>query len=457
MKDQTPSKVQTASKSANPSNVKNFIANEDLAPFPENEDLVEVMKKISNLIKLSDNWNNNMEAINLLRRVNKHKKSFFNTNFDAHFKYIASNYLSCPRTCIVKISLMLLSEIFSEVISHSKFPDWIEFLIPVVIKKNVLDRNFIGEEARNVLNTFTKNIHCTEGLTIFLKLIQDKNLKYSLRSYELFLDIIEEIDTEKLKTGIKWESILKEIIEISKIKKNPFPNRFKSLFSILLKKLGGDFMEKMLNDMLELEDYLYFSKKEMINFNETSIKLIQEEKGISTKSKIKITLKEHIKSMKHSEKIENDLVLAQEEKEQEKEVEVKLATASKNAKENLIMEKSSKKMPELVLKSSVKTVENDVEKSASGSKVIENENGNVDASTPVVKNENSAKKEIVIAENPLRNFSSVKKNENNNSPAMTGSKNLENINNEERTKGNIEVDPLRSSVAKLKDQENIIN
>ena len=79
------------------------------------------------------------------------------------------------------------------------------------------------------------------------------------------------------------------------------------------------------------------------------------------------------------------------------------------------MEKSSKKMPELVLKSSVKTVENEVEKSASGSKVIENENGNFDASTPVVKNENSAKKEIVIAENPLRNFSSVKKNENNNS------------------------------------------
>ena len=270
MKDQTPSKIQTATKSPNPSNFKNYIPNEELAPFPENEDLIEVIKKISNLIKLSENWSNNMEAINLLRRLNKHKKGFFNTNFDAHFKYIASNYLNSPRTCIVKISLMLLSEIFTEVISHSKFPDWIEFLIPVVIKKNVLDRNFIHEEAQNVLNVFTKNIHSTEGLTIFLKIIQDKNLKYSFRSYELFLDMIEQIDTEKLKTGIKFESILKEIIEISKIKKNPYPNRFKSVMLILLKKLGEDFMEKMLNDMLNLEDYLYFSKTDIINFNEVS-------------------------------------------------------------------------------------------------------------------------------------------------------------------------------------------
>ena len=167
MKDQTPSKIHTATKSPNPSNFKNYIPNEDLIPFPENEDLIEVIKKISNLIKLSDNWSNNMEAINLLRRLNKFKKGFFNTNFDAHFKYLASNYLNSPRSCIVKISLILLSEIFSEVISHSKFSDWIEFLIPVVIKKNVLEKNYIHEEAKNVLNTFTKNIHCTECLTIF--------------------------------------------------------------------------------------------------------------------------------------------------------------------------------------------------------------------------------------------------------------------------------------------------
>jgi hypothetical protein len=77
MKDQTPSKVMSALKTPNPSNIKTFILNEDLVDFPENEDLVEVMKKISSLIKLSDNWNNNMEAINLLRRVHKFRKTFF--------------------------------------------------------------------------------------------------------------------------------------------------------------------------------------------------------------------------------------------------------------------------------------------------------------------------------------------------------------------------------------------
>ena len=292
VKDTTPTKVATSSKKEITSNIKNYISNEELAPFPDNEDLVEVMKNISSLIKLSENWNNNMEAINLLRRLHKFRKTFFNTNFDAHFKYIASNYLNSPRTCIVKISLILLGEIFSEVISHAKFADWIEFLIPVVIKKNVLDKNFIHEEAQKVLNIFTKNIHCTEGLTIFLKMIQDKNLKYSLRSYELFLDIIEEIDTEKLKTGIKLEPVLKEIIKISENKMNPYPNRCKNVITILLKKLGNDFMEKMLTEMLNLEDFLYFSKTEIIIFNDYVMDLIKTSEGLS-----KVTLKEHIKSM----------------------------------------------------------------------------------------------------------------------------------------------------------------
>ena len=380
-----------------------------------------------------------MEAINLLRRLHKFRKTFFNTNFDAHFKYIASNYLNSPRTCIVKISLMLLGEIFSEVISHAKFADWIEFLVPVILKKNVLGKNMIDEEAKNVLTIFCKNIHCTEGLTIFLKYIQDKNLRYSSKSYELFLDIIEEIDTEKLQTDIKWEPVLKEIIKISENR----PDKCEGVFTILLKKLGNDFMEKMLNDMLNLEDYLYFSKTEMTVFNNHALSLIQAEKEPST-----ITLKEHIKSMKHSEKLEYDLIPAQEEDE------------AKDSKEVIT---SSKKMPELVIYSAKKTEEKEksvvnskakseivddiVEKSASGSKTIEN-----GCSSDVVNE--SSKRSIVIAENPLKNCSS-KKNEENNSPAM--SKKMDVIDNEERPKGSVEVDPLRSSVAKLKDQENAIN
>jgi len=301
-----------------------------------------------------------------------------------------------------------------------------------------------------VLNIFTKNIHCTEGLTIFLKMIQDKNLKYSLRSYELFLDIIEEIDTEKLKEGIKWEPVLKELMEISKMEKNPYPKRFKSIFTILQKKLGTEFFEIMLNDMLDLEDYLYFSKTEMINFNELSIKLIREEQEINENSKQKKTIQEHIKD----EKLENDLLLAQEEEKEAKTLKENLESKEKTEV------KSSKKIPELVLTSAVKTIEKqnsvlnskakseiiEVEKSASGSKVIEN------GSILVIKLE-SAKKEIVIEENPLRNCSSIKKN----SPAMTGSKNMDKIENEERAKGTVEVDLLKSSAAKLKDQENIIN
>lgn len=451
-KNTTPLKSQnpTASKKDTASNINYFTANEDLASFPETEDVCELIKKVGNLIKLSDNWNNNMEAINLLRRMNKHKKALFNTTFDAHFKYIASNYLLCPRSCIVKISLMLLTEIFSDLnsnLNHSKFSDWIEFLMPVVIRKNVLDRNYIQEEAKNVLNAFAQNIHCTEGLSIFLKIVQDKNLKYSLKAYESFLDIIEEIDTEKLKTGIKWEQILKEIIEISKMKKNPYPNRFKSLFSILLKKLGNEFMEKMLSEMLELGDYLYFSKTDMIQFNETAMKLIQEENIKASKSKNKITLQEHIKSIKYSEKVENDLILAQEE--QESEAIQENPSQSKKQFEAISSSKASVRnpvMPELVCVSAKK--EENIEKSASGSKNImsaKKEENKTASGNP------SAQKERVIDENPLKNYSVKKEN---NSPAMSSKKE----NNEERLKEALDVDPLRSSQkSSNKNQENIVN
>ena len=213
------------------------------------------------------------------------------------------------------------------------------------------------------------------------------------------------------------------------------------------------------------------------------MKLIYEEKGVNSKLKVKITLEEHIKSIKHSEKIENDLVLAQEENAKnanedgnEKNEEQEVTLVEKEIQE-VELPLSSKKIPELILKSSVKSnaksavkftdmekeispIKNEVQKSASGSKVIENVFENRNEYTPVLRNEKdkSSKKENVNEENPLK-CSTIKKIENNNSPAMTGSKYKDNdLNNEERTKENIEVDPLRlSSVKKLKEQENIIN
>lgn len=406
-------------------NPKNYIEFNELTNFPKNEDLIDMMKKINNLVKIVDNWNDNMEAINLLRRLNKFRQTFFNTNFDAHFKYLATNYLNSPRSCIVKITLMLIAEIFTEIIPHAKFPEWIEALIPVVIKKSVLDKNFIQEEAKNVLKNFTKKIHNTEGLLILLKTIQDKNFKYSSKAYEMFLDIIEEFDIEKLK-GIKWENIFKELIEISKLKKDPYPKRFKNLFLILLKKLGMETIEKMQNEMLNLEDYLLFSKINFIAFNEICKKFIDEENGKSKKTKEKITLQDHILSLKNSEKFEK------EKFEGSNEINAILVLQPNEYLE--IKENENLKFPSLVLTSSQKS---------EGLKDKKNGENEIE----------SVKKEIIIEENPLKNPLLIGKNS---SRSESKKKICEENINEERPKGSIEIELIKSS-KKNKDQENIVN
>jgi len=353
----------------------------------------------------------------------------------------------------VKLSLILIGEIFTEIISYTKLHDWIDFLIPIIIKKNVLDKNFIQEEAKNVLNNFSKNIHCTEGLLIFLKIIQDRNLKYSSKAYEFFLDLTEEISADKLKnknnkTGIKWEFIFRELIEIAKIKKDPYPKRSKNIFSIFLKKLGIEFMEKLINDMLNLEDYLHFSKTDMISFSEISRKIIQNEKGnqnqngtgnFESKSKEIITLKDHIKSLKNSEKIDKEEIEANNTNIYN-EVEI-MIFEPKNFKENTEKYYSSTKakIPELVLTSSKKSEEFIKE-------IEQNE----------IK---SNKKEIILEENPLKNDSIIFVKSANKAKTVTKINEKENDKNinEERPKNSIEVDLIKSSNIKNKDQENIIN
>jgi hypothetical protein len=483
------------SKPITPFNPKNYIPFEELTNFPENEDYIEIIKIISNLIKISENWNNNMEALNILRRLNKFNKTLFNTIFDAHFRYISSAFLNSPRSCIVKLSLILISEIFSnnKIITHLKFPDWVDTLIPVVVKKNVLDKNFIQEEAKNSLIKFTKNIHTSEGLLIFLKIIQDKNLKYSSKAYELFLDITQEICEEKLKNskGIKWECIFKELIEISKIKKDPYPKRFKNLLLVLYKKLGVDTIEKLLNDMLNLVDYFYFTKTDMISLSEFFHKIIQEEIKNETSKKTKelISLQEHVKSLKNSEKNDKekletivndnnkcnilDEILILEAK--------RISLKEENDKE--ILNFSKVEIPQLILTSAKKSIDNlEEEKNEKENDKkntnIYNDNDNIPIEIVLKreftkidnKNEDEnetipQKLEINIKENPLKN-KVLEKLENiigtSNSKiyqkSIKKNNSYENKNeNEERPKDSIEVEPLSSLIKKSKNQENIIN
>ena len=285
----------------NNNSYKNYINYKDLQPFTENEDFYLILKKISNKIKIcEENWVNNLDSINCLRRLNKFNQNLFFSVFDSYCEIICLDYLNSPRSSLVKLTLILLKEIFLDFSFNLKITEWIDFLIPQIIKKNILDKNFIQEEACKVIENFCKNIHYSQSLVCLLKLIKDKNVKYSNRSYELLNDIIKEYDQVNLIYSTEWDFIFYEIVEISKIKRDPYNKRPFAILNLFQHKLGNDKFNGILEDFTRNPELNVYTKLEKENIIENIKKIIVE--GInsvnnSNKSKPK-SLKEHLASIK---------------------------------------------------------------------------------------------------------------------------------------------------------------
>ena len=90
---------------------------ENLPQFEENTNYIELMRKVTLLLKETEEkkWNECVEGINYLRRLRKYNKEVFEKiMYDLDIFNIILSYLNCSRTILSKITLVFIQEIFSE-------------------------------------------------------------------------------------------------------------------------------------------------------------------------------------------------------------------------------------------------------------------------------------------------------------------------------------------------------
>ena len=98
-------------------NLNTNLSYENLPQFEENTNYIELMRKVTLLLKETDEkkWNECVEGINYLRRLRKYNKEVFEKiMYDLDIFNIILSYLNCSRTILSKITLVFIQEIFSE-------------------------------------------------------------------------------------------------------------------------------------------------------------------------------------------------------------------------------------------------------------------------------------------------------------------------------------------------------
>jgi len=224
-----------------------YVDFEDLVDFDDSEiesceyNLVKILKddKI-------ETWLPQFNAIVDLRRLLKFRRKEFLKAFNVIYKNFVRQINSLRSSCS-KISLILLYELFSSV-NYDIHNEWIEAILPTVLAKTTFIQKFIKEEAFNVLNNCSKNIFYYSVLDILVQNIGNKNIHISDVAFEHYNQLIQNWNYTSLLKLNDLYKIFPKIIEIYKIKKDPYSKRAIKIIGILYEKIGkqnfGDLLNK---------------------------------------------------------------------------------------------------------------------------------------------------------------------------------------------------------------------
>jgi hypothetical protein len=138
-------------------NPKIQISYNQLKNFDIDEDFCDVIKRLKSLMKSKKNWNNNIEAITYLRRLNKFKKTIFYACFDVFYKKLNEKYLNSTSSPLILNALTLLSEVFAEISNYSNFSLWIKYFTPLVLDMISSKEYLVQEESKKIMKLITKN------------------------------------------------------------------------------------------------------------------------------------------------------------------------------------------------------------------------------------------------------------------------------------------------------------
>ena len=247
---------------------------ENLPQFEENTNYIELMRKVTLLLKETEEkkWNECVEGINYLRRLRKYNKEVFEKiMYDLDIFNIILSYLNCSRTILSKITLVFIQEIFSEYEFEYNEKDeeielvkFIEFITPKLISKVNSDKSFIKEEVIKCLKNLSENMTYGKTLITLIKcFLENENCDLC---YKFIEELLNNFDVNYLIYFDYWNELFEILIKTLKMNKELFTKKCISIINLLEKLLGKENYNKILNENCSEEE------KELIKISNNNLK-----------------------------------------------------------------------------------------------------------------------------------------------------------------------------------------
>ena len=228
-----------------------YLKYEDLAPYEEKTNFLELFRNISNNILETPEfkWEVHFNTINELRRLRKHSKELFHSIVRDYklCKKIFPKYINSIRSNLSKITLMLVTELFS-VFEYENLNKWVTFLIPEVLNKSVDNKIFIREEAMKCLDNLSGNMFYEESIICLLNGVKSSNSKVSQNAFDTLIKLIENYDQVNLENISEWKEIFKLISEIFLLKDDRHVKKSEKILITIKEKLTDEIFEKVLKN-----------------------------------------------------------------------------------------------------------------------------------------------------------------------------------------------------------------
>ena len=261
-----------------PNQIQKYLTFDQIPPlnqFQTSDELFTFLSKNFNV----KNWTLNLQALNVLRQINKHHTSEM-PNLLKSFKIQILNILKDPKTILKKNSLIFLQELFH--MCKNILPDEIIFEFePIIVKLVFNNKSIIKKEAQSAFDLMVTNC-IGDGLIVGLSKSsthKDLNIsRLSFRALERVVIIIKDKLNLLQENSIVY--LFKAITKGLECKKKQLYNIAKNINKIIFTQIG---QQNYVNFILGLSNKNILSPKDLKNIENS----LSEKKNSDFKQKSK--------------------------------------------------------------------------------------------------------------------------------------------------------------------------
>ena len=228
---------------------------DNLKPLEPEIDTISMFQKLRQILydKNSD-WTLQIGVINYLRRVQKYDKTVF-----GQFFYGAKIYpkllelINSVRSSVSKNVLVLLIEIFSEVVPENKnsIITLVKASLPYVIPKINSNQSFIKAECKQLLESICNHVKFQELLLIILqqmnstlKIVSTPNPRNKEKDSEILADLFIKsariLGKDIITESTQFPEIIKGLVSFYDLNRNAHGKFCKNILNCLMEIIGRD-------------------------------------------------------------------------------------------------------------------------------------------------------------------------------------------------------------------------